>query len=168
MAVEEKPIKEAAKEPVAETKKEAVPKAAEKIEEPVIETPKKEAAPKTVEKKAAPVSAKPKKVVEKKKVPVKAEKKEVSKQPKMDPWTILKFPHLSEKSTANIEVQNKLVFIVKNRASRKQIKEAIEVAFNVKVVKVNMTSTTKGEKKAFVRLDEKNSAADIATRLGMM
>ena len=166
MAVEEKPIKETAEEPVAE--KEIVSETAEKTEKPVIEAPKKEAAPKTVEKKAAPVSAKPKKAEGKKKVPAKTEKKEVPKQPKIDPWTVLKFPHLSEKSTANIELQNKLVFIVKNRASRKQIKDAVEGAFNVKVVKVNMTSTTKGEKKAFVRLDAKNSAADIATRLGMM
>ncbi len=166
MAVEEKPIKDTVEEPVVE--KEIVSETAEKIETPVIEAPKKEAAPKTVEKKTAPVSAKPKKAEEKKKVPAKAEKKEVPKQPKIDPWTVLKFPHLSEKSTANIELQNKLVFIVKNRASRKQIKDAVESAFNVKVVKVNMTSTTKGEKKAFVRLDAKNSAADIATRLGMM
>ena len=168
MAAEEKPIKEAAKKPVAETGKEAVPKITEKTEKPIIEVPKKEAVPKAAEKKVAPVLAKPKKIAEKKKVLAKAEKKEVPKQPKMDPWTVLKFPHLSEKSTANIEIQNKLVFIVKNRASRKQIKDAVEGAFNVKVVKVNMTSTTKGEKKAFVRLDEKNSAADIATRLGMM
>lgn len=148
MAEEAKPKKEAAKKPAAEKKKETAPEAAEKKEKPK--------------------EVKPEKTEEKKEAPKKQVKKELPKQPKMDPWTVLKFPHLSEKSTANIEVQNKLVFIVKNRATRKEIKDAVEGAFNVKVVKVNMTSTAKGEKKAYVRLDEKSSAADIATRLGMM
>lgn len=83
-------------------------------------------------------------------------------------WDIIRFPHLSEKSIANIETQNKLVFIVNRKASKKDVKDAVEKIFQVKVVKVNLMSTTKGEKKAFVRLDEKNSAGDIATRLGMM
>ncbi len=90
------------------------------------------------------------------------------KKPGTGEWGVIKFPHLSEKSIANIEAQNKLVFIVKDGASRKEIKDAVERIFQVKVTKVNMLTTAKGEKKAFVRLDEKNSASDIATRLGMM
>ena len=40
--------------------------------------------------------------------------------------------------------------------------------FDVKVEKVNMLTTTKGDKKALVRLKPDYSALDIATRLGMM
>lgn len=83
-------------------------------------------------------------------------------------WDILKFPHLSEKSIANIELQNKIVFIVKSSSKRAEIKKAVETMFDVKVEKVNMLTTTKGDKKALVRLKPDYSALDIATRLGMM
>lgn len=113
------------------------------------------------EKKPKAVKEKP----EKKDVKAPAKKEEALR---IDDWGVIRFPHLSEKSIANIETQNRLVFIVKGSASKKEIKSAVERLFQVKVMKVNMLTTTKGEKKAFVRLDEKNSAADIATRLGMM
>lgn len=83
-------------------------------------------------------------------------------------WSVLKSPYLTEKSTHMIESQNKLVFIVADRATKAAIKKAVEAAFGVKVSDVNTTSTMRGEKKAYVRLKPEFKAIDIATKLGMM
>ncbi|RLG15626.1 MAG: 50S ribosomal protein L23 [Candidatus Nanohalarchaeota archaeon] len=98
----------------------------------------------------------------------KQEPKQAQKETPKGNWDLLKFPHLSEKSIANIELQNKIVFIVKSSSKRTEIKKAVETMFDVKVEKVNMLTTTKGHKKALVRLKPDYSALDIATRLGMM
>ncbi len=106
----------------------------------------------------------------------KPEKKEAAIKPEAtksaatatDPWSILKYPYLTEKSTRMIESQNKLVFMVKDRSTKAQIKAAVETVFGVKVADVNTTSTMRGEKKAYVRLAPEFKAVDIATKLGMM
>ncbi|MCK4968562.1 MAG: 50S ribosomal protein L23 [Candidatus Aenigmarchaeota archaeon] len=86
----------------------------------------------------------------------------------LDAFEVIEYPHLTEKSINNIEVQNKLVFIVKRTANKADVKKAVQDAFDVKVKKVNVLTTTKGLKKAIVSLDPKYSAVDIATKLGMM
>ncbi len=107
-------------------------------------------------------------------IPAKPKKEEPKKSrqkpsaPAKGEWNILKFPHLSEKSISNIEMQNKIIFIVKPGSKRSEIKKAVESMFEVKVEKVNMLTTAKGDKKAFVKLKPDYSALDIATRLGMM
>jgi large subunit ribosomal protein L23 len=85
-----------------------------------------------------------------------------------DPWKVLKYPQLAEKSINMVEIENKLVFIVNKKASKEKIKEAIEKQFNVRVIKVNVEVTRKGEKKAFIKLHPDDSAADIASRMGML
>jgi len=85
-----------------------------------------------------------------------------------DPWKILMYPHLAEKSMNMVEIENKLVFIVKRNATKEQIKDAVEKGFDVKVTGINVIITRKGSKKAYVKLSPDNSAADIATRLGMI
>lgn len=103
----------------------------------------------------------------------KADKKE-AKLPGMkpvegfDPWKVLRYPHLAEKSMNMVELENKLVFIVRRNATAVQIKEAIEKGFGVRVLSVNVMITMKGDKKAYVKLSPESSAADIATRLGMI
>lgn len=86
----------------------------------------------------------------------------------MDPFKILKHPHLSEKAVGLIERENKIVFIVDRKANKKQIKEAIEKTFEVKVDKINTEITFKGEKKAYIRLKPEFKAMDVATKLGMV
>lgn len=54
----------------------------------------------------------------------------------MDPRDIIKKPVVTEKSTRLMEM-NKYCFLVDPRASKMQIKDAIETIFNVKVVAVN-------------------------------
>ena len=85
-----------------------------------------------------------------------------------DPWKILLYPVLTEKAIGKIESENKLAFIVKRNANKKQIKWAIEKALDVKVISVNTMIDRKGRKKSWIKLSKESSALDIATRFGMM
>ena len=85
-----------------------------------------------------------------------------------DPWKVLMYPQLAEKSMNMVEIENKLVFIVNPKATKAEIKHAIEKNFDVKVTGVSSMITTRGQKKAFIKLHPDNSAADIASRLGML
>ena len=97
-----------------------------------------------------------------------AEKKAEEKMLTVDPWTILDYPLLTEKSIGRIETENKLVFIVKRKTNKRQIKWAAEKAFNVKVTDVKTMIDRKGRKKAWIQLAKEYPASDIATRLGML
>ena len=83
-------------------------------------------------------------------------------------WSILIYPHLAEKSMNMVELENTLVFIVSRKAKKKDIKEAIEKEFDVKVERVRTEITTKGQKKAFIKIHPDFSAADVASKLGMI
>ena len=84
-----------------------------------------------------------------------------------DHYSIIKKPLVTENTFDLIEDQNKLVFIVDRKSNKHKIRRAIEDMYNVKVVKVNTLITTKGEKKAFVKLHPNYSAADLAIDLGI-
>jgi large subunit ribosomal protein L23 len=86
----------------------------------------------------------------------------------MDPWKILKFPYITEKTMSLVERENKITFIVDRKATKKQIKEAFEKVFEVEVEKVNTLIDFKGRKKAFIKLKPKYNALDVATKLGMV
>lgn len=86
----------------------------------------------------------------------------------MDPFKVLEYPYITEKSVKMIESENKLVFIVNRKATKKQIKEAVEKLFEVKVEKVNTLIDFKGRKKAFVKLRKEYKAMDVASRLGII
>ena len=85
-----------------------------------------------------------------------------------DQWKVLDYPHLTEKSMNLVERNNVLVFIVKMKATKAQVKEAVEKGFGARVVSVRLHITRKNQKKAYVRLAEGVLASDIATRLGMI
>ena len=61
--------------------------------------------------------------------------------------SIILRPILSEKSTALSESQNKYVFQVEKQANKMEIKQAIELKFNVVIKKV-ATINIKGKKKS--------------------
>lgn len=86
----------------------------------------------------------------------------------MEAYKIIIRPDVTEKSINMIERENKLAFIVARHANKHKIKEAVEKLYNVKVEKVNTHITPKGLKKAYVKLSEKHSASEIATRLGIL
>jgi large subunit ribosomal protein L23 len=73
----------------------------------------------------------------------------------------------TEKSVRMIDKENVITFMVDNKASKKEIKEEVEKLFNVKVLGVRTHSDKKG-KRAFVRIDPKTPAMDIATQMGMI
>ena len=83
-------------------------------------------------------------------------------------WKIIIHPLLSEKSIVVVESQNKLTFVVKIEATKKQIKWAVENALAVKVDAVNTLIDRDGKKRATVKLSKDFKAADIATRFGML
>ncbi len=85
----------------------------------------------------------------------------------MDPYRIMKKPLISEKDFELIERENKLVIEVDIKATKHQIKEAIEKLYGVKVEKINTLITPKGKKKAYVKLSEFDDATDIASRMGL-
>jgi len=55
----------------------------------------------------------------------------------MHPYEVLRRPVITEKNTA-LQEQSKYVFEVAQDANKRQVKEAVEKAFKVKVVAVNV------------------------------
>ncbi|MBP1357447.1 MAG: 50S ribosomal protein L23 [Sulfolobus sp.] len=74
----------------------------------------------------------------------------------------------TEKALKLIESQNTLSLIVDKNATKLDIKKEIEKMFNVKVEKINTLITTKGEKKAYVKLKKEYNASELAHKLGML
>ncbi|MFT4305010.1 MAG: 50S ribosomal protein L23 [Candidatus Woesearchaeota archaeon] len=86
-----------------------------------------------------------------------------------DEMDVIKYPMTTEKSIRLLESENKLVFIVERKATKQDIKKAVETMFKVKVVDVNtLISVKKAQKKAYVKLSKETPAIDIATQLGML
>ena len=86
----------------------------------------------------------------------------------MDIYNIIKYPLSTEKSIRLMESENKLVFVVGSKTTKKEIKKAMEQMFNVKVDSVNTFVNADGEKRAYVKFSAKNPAIDIATQMGLM
>ena len=86
----------------------------------------------------------------------------------MDPYKIIKYPLSTEKSIRLMESENKLIFVVHNKTTKKEIKKAIEDMFKVQVHSVNTLVSAEGEKRAYVKFSSKNPAIDIATQMGLM
>lgn len=86
----------------------------------------------------------------------------------MDPYDIILYPLMTEVASRLIETENKLVFIVNIKATKEDIKRAVEELYDVKVEKVNVVITPKGQKKAFVKLNPEYKASDIAIKLGIL
>lgn len=76
-------------------------------------------------------------------------------------------PKITEKSVKIIEIENTLVFEVDRRKNKKEIKTEFEKMLNVKVLKIR-TLIRKNKKIAYIKLDKKNPAIDVATKLGMI
>ena len=86
----------------------------------------------------------------------------------MDNYKIIKYPLSTEKSIRLMEAENKLIFVVSGKATKKEIKKAIEDMFKVGVVGVNTFVNADGQKRAYVKFSAKNPAIDIATQMGLM
>ena len=86
----------------------------------------------------------------------------------MDPYETIQYPVMTEVTSRILEGENKLVFIVSKKATKKDIKLAVEELYDVVVDKVNSTITPEGKKKAFVKLHPDYKAVDVAIKLGIL
>ena len=81
---------------------------------------------------------------------------------------VIIYPLVSEKAVGAIESQNKISFIVNKKASKTDVKNAVEQLYSVKVESVKTMNDMQGRKKAIVRLDKKFKAQELATKLGVV
>ncbi|MCK5548391.1 MAG: 50S ribosomal protein L23 [Thermoplasmata archaeon] len=93
---------------------------------------------------------------------------------KAAPKEIIISPYLTEKGLSAIDGTksqdfkdgNKLEFLVRRDATKKEIKEAFEKLFEAKVAKVNVKITKEG-KHAIIKVAEGYDARDIGMRIGI-
>ncbi|MEM2910157.1 MAG: 50S ribosomal protein L23 [Nitrososphaerota archaeon] len=85
----------------------------------------------------------------------------------MDAQNVIKRVVITQDTVSLVEKENKITFIVDIKATKKQIKDAVEKLYEVKVEKVNTLITPLGEKKAFVKLKPEYSASELAVKLGI-
>jgi large subunit ribosomal protein L23 len=86
----------------------------------------------------------------------------------LDPYKTIQYPVMTEVTSRILEAENKLVFIVSKKASKRDIKMAVEELYDVVVEKVTSAITPEGEKKAFVKLSPDYKAVDVAIKLGII
>ena len=79
---------------------------------------------------------------------------------------IILHAYVTEKSMDEMERLNKLEFVVDHRATRAEIKRAVEETYNCHVAKVNVKIVRVG-KIATVRFAKEFSAEDIGSRAGV-
>ena len=75
---------------------------------------------------------------------------------------------MTEVTSRILETENKLVFVVNSRATKGDIRRAVEELYEVGVEKVNVANTPRGDKKAFVKLHPDYKAVDVAIKLGVI
>jgi len=81
---------------------------------------------------------------------------------------VLLYPVMTEKSFSLLERENKLVFAVDDKATKAQIRDAVEKTYDVKVESVKVINDFRREKKAIVRLKPEHDAGKLISDLGMM
>ncbi|MFH0905880.1 MAG: 50S ribosomal protein L23 [archaeon] len=83
-------------------------------------------------------------------------------------YDVIEYPVVTEKAVNEISAHNRLTFVVNKSANKRQIKDAVEKMYNVKVSRVNVLFDMKNRKKAFVTLNKTNNAQDVANKLGII
>lgn len=83
-------------------------------------------------------------------------------------YDVVEYPVITEKSVDLISTQNRLIFIVNKKATKQQIKQAVEKLYNVKVKTINTLVDRQNRKKAFVTLAKGFDAQDVANKLGIL
>ena len=74
---------------------------------------------------------------------------------------------VTEKAVMMIESQNVLTFEVSTKMNKSEIKKEIESIFEVKVDSVR-TLIRSNKKYAYIKLNKKDLAIDVATKLGII
>ena len=104
---------------------------------------------------------------ESKKLAPPAAKQTASAMTAEEATTLIIAPYVTEKTFTQIEKENKLAFIVSEKASKKKIIEAIRILYESEIDEVNTARTIRG-KKAFARFKAPEGARDLATKLGLV
>jgi large subunit ribosomal protein L23 len=86
----------------------------------------------------------------------------------LDPYDVILYPLMTESASRMIETENKLVFVVNIKATKVDVRKAVEELYEVIVERVNTSITPRGEKKAFVKLHPDYRASDVAIKLGIL
>jgi large subunit ribosomal protein L23 len=86
----------------------------------------------------------------------------------MEPYDVILYPLMTEVASRMLETENKLIFIVSLKASKADVRRAVEELYEVRVEKVNVLITPRGEKKAYVKLHPDYKAVDVAIKLGIL
>lgn len=76
---------------------------------------------------------------------------------------IIKCAAKTEKAMQLMEKSNTIIFVCDIRATKPEIKQAIEQLYSVKPKKVNTAITFKGEKRAYAIFSKEHSAIEIAS-----
>ena len=76
-------------------------------------------------------------------------------------------PITSEKAVRMIELDNTLIFEVDRRKKKEEIKKEFEKLFKVKAQKIRV-NIKKNKKFAYIKVEKKTPAIDVATKLGMI
>jgi large subunit ribosomal protein L23 len=76
-------------------------------------------------------------------------------------------PYITEKTFNLIEKENKLTFIVAEKASKDQIVEALQILYESQASEVNTVRTIQG-KKAFIKIKAREGARELATKMGLV
>lgn len=86
----------------------------------------------------------------------------------MDAHEVILYPLMTEAASMMVERENKIVFMVSLKASKTDVKKAVEELYEVRVKSVNTQVTPRGGKKAFVKLQPDYKASDVAIKLGIL
>ena len=89
-------------------------------------------------------------------------------QDNFDAHQIIKAPISTEKAIRQIEFDNIIVFSVHPRATKRDVKRAVQEMFKVTVAKVNIQNSFTGQKKAYVKLGGESLASDVSADLGLI
>ena len=81
--------------------------------------------------------------------------------------SVVEHPLVTEKAMNQMDFDNKLVFIVRDTATKPEIRDEVADRYEVTVEKVNTQMTMKGRKKATVSLSEEDDAQEVASRIGV-
>jgi large subunit ribosomal protein L23 len=76
-------------------------------------------------------------------------------------------PYITEKTFNLIEKENKLTFIVAEKASKDQIVQALQILYESQASEVNTARTIQG-KKAFIKIKAPEGARELATKMGLV
>ena len=87
---------------------------------------------------------------------------------RLDPEQVIVYPMMSEDTVKLIETENKITFIVRNEATKHDIRRAVEELYEVRVARVSTLTTPEGKKKAYVKLSPESKASDLAVKLGIL